>query len=214
MHVTSTHWKVGWICQHLAVVLSSQEHCILWKSNVIADSYTYVAILGLEDRILRIAWLDVFTLFKDNASWDVDIKEMELAVLGRKVTFAVEAQACIINSITAFDLFRNTSTNDILTSFLGKILQHCIWCSLIVLRCKLFVFEHVMLRKWGAEHLWEHYNICTVLGSFSYHSISFDEIISFICLRLELAETNFHGSGVKYRGRKSHSFNSSFRCTS
>lgn len=107
-------------------MLSSQEHCILWKSNVIADSYTYVAILGLEDRILRIAWLDVFTLFKDNASWDVDIKEMELAVLGRKVTFAVEAQACIINSIAAFDLFRNTSTNDILTSFLGKILQHCI----------------------------------------------------------------------------------------
>ena len=61
-------------------LLASQQEGILREPNIVADTQPEPCMLSFENRELGWPWLDEVALGEHNATWDVDVEEVLLAV--------------------------------------------------------------------------------------------------------------------------------------
>ena len=111
MQLTRPQREVTRKQQHSAVVRRREQHRVLREAQVVADANADVAVLGRENGKLRSAWLDVFTLLEDDAARDVDVKKMQLSMLGLELTLPSEAQAGVVDFLAVGNALRDAAAD-------------------------------------------------------------------------------------------------------
>ena len=119
---------------------------------------TYLAVLSFEYGELSRSRLHIFTLIKSNASWDVNVKQMQFSMFSYDISLSVEADTCVIDAIFTFDLFSKAATNDILIEGLGQMTEELssltLIISFVVWQQRFLILKHVFSSVRSYEHLW------------------------------------------------------------
>lgn len=90
MKISCSLCEVCWVGNHLSTI-KVHELSIFRESNIIANSYSYLAVLGIENRNLRRASSHVFALIECYPTWNINIEEVKFSMLSNYLSLSVEA---------------------------------------------------------------------------------------------------------------------------
>ena len=101
--------------------LSGQKESILWEPDIVADAKAKPAELSIKGRQLGWTSIDVVALKEGDATWNVNIEQVLLAMSGSNLTFFVETQASVKDASVIFDQFWDTTTDDVCLGLSGHL---------------------------------------------------------------------------------------------
>ena len=121
MQVSCAHAEVCWISEHMDTFLSGQKESILWEPDIVADAKAKPAELSIKGRQLGWTSIDVVALKEGNATWNVDIEQVLLAMSGSNLAFFVETKARVKDASVIFDQFWDATTDDVCLGLSGHL---------------------------------------------------------------------------------------------
>jgi hypothetical protein len=112
MKFSCPHCKICRIDNHLSPSLIHQL-CVLREADVIANAYSNFTILCVKDGNLGRASSDIFTLIESNTTWNINIEQVKLSMLGHNLSIFIETETGIVNLIFSLNFLWETSTNNV-----------------------------------------------------------------------------------------------------
>ena len=113
MQLSSARAEVGGVGEHINILFPCKQEGILWESDVVADAQAKLSIFRLERGKLGRSRTDIVAFKERDASWNIHVEKVLLAMSGRDLSLFIEAEASVEDASIVLDQLRNAASNDV-----------------------------------------------------------------------------------------------------